>query len=126
MEDQSQIRVALVLPSDLRKWLTLVLERWHRFEVVFSTDNGLECLAALPQIQPEIVVLGMALRGVDGIETVKRIKREHPTLRCLVLNEYVALSDRVALAGADCCLTIPCTRTAVLRALEELAPVLIH
>lgn len=122
----SQVRVAIVLPSDLREWLALVLETSDRFSVVFSTDDSLECIAALPSLQPEIVILGMALRGIDGIEAVKRIKKEYPTPRCLVLNQYVSLSDRVALAGADCCLTIPCTGKAVLRTLEELAPVLIQ
>lgn len=126
MGEQSQVRVALVLPSDLREWLAVVLEPLDRFEVVFSTDDGLECLAALPRFHPEIVVLGMALSGIDGIETVKRIKNEHPTPRCLVLNQYVALSDRVALAGAEYCLTLPCTGKAVLRTLEELVSALIQ
>ncbi len=126
MGERSPARVALVLPRDCRKWLSSVLEPTGRFEVVLSTDNSLELLSALPDLQPEIVILGMALQGLDGIETLRRIKEEHQAPRCLMLNQYRPLSDRVALAGADRCMTIPCTGRALLRTLEELTPVLIQ
>lgn len=64
----------------------------------------------------DLVILDLNLPGLDGLELLRRIRRERPELRVLILSARAQLSDKVAGLdlGADDYLTKPF-------ALEELA-----
>src|SRR6201990_2653081 len=80
------------------------------FEVA-TAFNGLECLAKMEQIVPDIVLLDVMMPGMDGFEVCRRIKSNPKTAHVPVVM-VTALdqpSDRVAGldAGADDFLTKP-------------------
>jgi two-component system cell cycle response regulator len=80
------------------------------FEVV-SAFNGLECLARIEEVIPDIVLLDVMMPGMDGFEVCRRIKGNPRTAHVPVVM-VTALdqpSDRVAglEAGADDFLTKP-------------------
>lgn len=43
------------------------------FELVASLASGEEALEALPHLAPELVLLDIRMRGIDGVETCRRI-----------------------------------------------------
>lgn len=101
---------------ELQEWIVGALEGNEAFQVIFDTDNGLECLAAVERLQPELVILGAELRQFNVVKTVRQIKKMHQAPKCLVLSQWMRhLPRQLALAGADCCLGIPCTKGAFLR-----------
>ncbi len=121
MGELRETRVGIAASEPLLEWLTEVLKETAQFEVVFSTDNGLECLSAAERLKPELMILGMELREMCGVDTLYEIKRKHQATKCLMLNQYVAFfAGRLALAGADDCLLLPCTKAALLNCAEGL------
>jgi two-component system cell cycle response regulator len=80
------------------------------FEVM-TAFNGVECLAKMEQVVPDIVLLDVMMPGMDGFEVCRRIKTNPKTAHVPVVM-VTALdqpSDRVAGldAGADDFLTKP-------------------
>jgi two-component system cell cycle response regulator len=78
---------------------------------VSSAYNGVECLAKVDEVQPDIVLLDVMMPGMDGFEVCRRIKNNPKTAHVPVVM-VTALdqpSDRVAglEAGADDFLTKP-------------------
>ncbi len=49
------------------------------FEVVGLCRTGSEALAAMPRLQPDVVLMDIQLdEGMDGVETATRLQTEHP------------------------------------------------
>lgn len=40
--------------------------------------SGLECLQVIPRFQPHLIFMDLAMPGIDGWETIRRIRRDHP------------------------------------------------
>src|SRR3972149_1748913 len=75
---------------------------------VRSAANGLEGLACFQQQQPDLVLLDLALSGLDGFEVCRRIRR-HSIVPMLVLSSLRNDADLITALelGADACLSIP-------------------
>jgi len=75
---------------------------------VRSAANGLEGLACFQQEQPDLVLLDLALSGLDGFEVCRRIRR-HSIVPMLVLSSLRNDADLITALelGADACLSIP-------------------
>ncbi len=121
-------KVRMIIAADVatREWIVEVTKEIGCFDIVCATDDGVECLKAVGRLWPEVIILGVELRRMDGIEVVRRIKKEYQAPpKCLVLNQHMTLNEYLAQAGADVCLNMPLTRRALQRHLEGLvlAPV---
>ena len=70
---------------------------------VESAADGGEALAAVERAVPDLVVLDVAMPGVDGLSVCRRLRRAGLGLPVLLLTARDAVSDRVAGldAGAD-------------------------
>ena len=81
-------------PMQLRLARTALEQLGYRVETVSSGEEAVDVVSAQP---PDIVILDMVMHGIDGTETLRRIRVEHPDQRALVLSGY-ATGDRVATA----------------------------
>jgi DNA-binding NarL/FixJ family response regulator len=96
----------IVLADDhalFRQGLKRLLEEMEEIEVIGEAGDGLELLALLNSVNPQLVILDISMPNLRGIETIPEIKRVHPEVRILVLTmhkdkEY--LYQSIA-AGAD-------------------------
>ena len=70
---------------------------------VRHTTTGEAALAAAAQRAPDLVLLDWMLPGIDGIEVLRRIKKEHAGVSVVMLTARISEQDRVAGldAGAD-------------------------
>jgi two-component system chemotaxis response regulator CheB len=105
-----RIRVLIVDDSVvMRKILTDALREVPDIEVVGTASNGLIALQRIPQLNPDVVTLDIEMPELDGIATLREIKRLHPRLRvlmCSSLTERGASITMEALSfGADDYLT---------------------
>ena len=60
------------------------------FEVDLA-KNGEEALEKIPQFRPDLITLDIKMPGLDGIETLKRIRekeRRLPVVLCSAYGEY--------------------------------------
>src|SRR5436309_14811947 len=72
------------------------------YEVETAADGG-EALAAVERSVPDLLVLDVAMPGVDGLDVCRRVRRAGLGLPILLLTARDAVADRVAGldAGAD-------------------------
>lgn len=98
--------IHLLLVDDhpvLRAGLANVLNCEPDFSVIAEADDGPGAIAAWRQHQPDIMLLDLSMPGMDGIETLEKLRAEFPKARVLILTSSEAPEDvRHALdAGAD-------------------------
>jgi DNA-binding NarL/FixJ family response regulator len=57
-------------------------------EVVAEAANGSEALKIVKELKPDVVLMDIAMPIMDGLEAARRIHREFPGTRVLVLTQY--------------------------------------
>ncbi len=78
----------LVIDDDpgIRELLDALLER-HGYEV-FTAAGGEEALEGLSRTRPDLVTLDVVLEGMDGLETLRRIKKRLPDVPVVMLSGH--------------------------------------
>jgi len=99
-------RYRIVLADDhviVRQGLRRIIEQAAGLEVVGEADDGLELLALLQRITPDLVVLDIAMPHLRGIEAIHEIKAVQPELKVLMLTMHreMELLTAAMSAGAD-------------------------
>ena len=57
------------------------------FEVA-SAESGLEALEKIEEMMPDLVLLDIWMPGLDGIETLEKIKTHHPALQVIMMSGH--------------------------------------
>ncbi|MBI2216231.1 MAG: response regulator transcription factor [Candidatus Rokubacteria bacterium] len=86
-----------------RAGLRKLLETFEGVEIAGEAADGHEALELVERYRPHLLILDIAMPGLNGIEVTARVVREHPSTRVIVLSmhsaeEYVLRAIR---AGAD-------------------------
>ncbi len=81
-----------------------ILEQHRDLEVVGDADSGEKALALVRQLQPDVVLMDIRLPGMNGIEATRRIRKDHPGVRVLMVtahddDEYVRGALEAGAAG---------------------------
>jgi len=84
----SDIFRVLVIDDDpgIREYLDALLGR-HGYEV-FLTGSGEEALETLGHTRPDLVTLDVVLDGMDGLETLRRLKKRLPEIPVVMLSGH--------------------------------------
>lgn len=83
------IRVLLVDDQELiRVGFRLVLEAEEDIEVVGEAGDGAAAIAAVEQLEPDVVLMDVRMPGTDGIAATTAIARDAPESRVLVLTTF--------------------------------------
>lgn len=92
------IRVVLVDDQELvRSGLRLILRRRDGFAIVAECADGAEVPAAVAAQAPDVVVMDLRMKGVDGIEATRRLRANDTDPPVLVLTTF---DDDELLSGA--------------------------
>lgn len=73
----------------VRKGIRRMLEEQPDFKVVAEAAEGKETVAKVRESQPDVVLMDVAMPGLDGIEATKQLSRSRkPKVHVLVLTMY--------------------------------------
>jgi two-component system, NarL family, response regulator NreC len=83
--------VRIILADDhemLRAGLKSLLDKEADFKVVAQARDGEELLDLLASVKANYVVLDLSMPHLDGLATLKEIKKKFPKIKCLVLTMH--------------------------------------
>src|SRR6202158_4958703 len=92
--DPHGVRVLVVDDEDYIRDLIAVGLRFVGFEVDTAAD-GRDALAKIVSTRPDLVVLDIAMPGIDGLEVVERLRRDGVATPVVFLSARDAPADRV-------------------------------
>lgn len=72
--------------TQIRNVLRWLLEEDGRFVVVGETDDGDQAVSQAGDA--DVVVMEIALRGVDGLTALQRVRREQPNVAVVIYSSY--------------------------------------
>lgn len=72
----------------VRAGLRKLLESMPEVTVVGEADDGLALLALAAQLQPDLVLMDIAMAGLNGLEATIRLRKVQPGIRVLILSMH--------------------------------------
>ncbi|ANE46609.1 LuxR family transcriptional regulator [Paenibacillus swuensis] len=102
----SRSKISIIVADDqtlLREGLQTILNLEEDLEVVATVENGQEAHQAAIKLRPSLVLMDIKMPVLDGIEGMKRIKRDCPGTAVLMLTTFAEdkfIVDAMA-GGAD-------------------------
>ena len=87
MEDHGRIRVLLADDHRiLREALRMVLAT--ECEVIAEASDGEQAVATAARLKPQVVVMDIGMPGIGGLAAARRIAKEAPACKVLMLSQY--------------------------------------
>lgn len=109
----------------VRDGLRTILEAEPSIEVVKTTESGIEAIMSVRSMRPDVVLTGLSLRSVNGLEMIRRLNQEelHPRPSFVVfsMDDGEEIIRAVLHAGANGLLIREVTREELTAAIKAAA-----
>ena len=105
--DQNMLEIKVLLADDhavLREGVKMVLEVNPGITVVGEAEDGREALDLVEKLDPDVVVMDIAMPNLNGLEATRQIKRRFPRTQVVILTmhenqQYLAQIVKVGAVG---------------------------
>jgi two-component system response regulator YesN len=75
--------------AQIRKWIELLLHKADLgLHIAGTCSNGLEALEACRNLEVDVVLTDIKMPVMDGIELIRRLKEEFPSIRTMIMSSY--------------------------------------
>lgn len=115
-------RILLVDDVEDNRRIYATFLRARAFDVTVAAD-GQQALAKARALLPDVIVMDLAIPGIDGWEATRRLKGDRRTqgIPVIALTGYVLTGAREAAQQAGCSvfLTKPCLPDDLVRAIQQ-------
>ncbi|MBI4774260.1 MAG: response regulator [Deltaproteobacteria bacterium] len=92
--------IQVLLVDDEAEFMETLIKRMRKRNVdIAGVKSGEEALSALDRSPADVVVLDVRMPGMDGIETLKQIKKRHPLTEVIMLTGHANME--VAVQGME-------------------------
>ena len=84
-------KIKVLLAEDhvmVREGTSEFVQRESDMEVVGEASDGEEAVKLATELQPDVIVMDIAMPKLNGIEATKRIKELYPSIAVLILTAY--------------------------------------
>lgn len=68
--------------------LTTILNNDPSIRVIATANDGMEALARIEEVQPDLVLMDLKMPGMNGIQATQQIHQRFPQVKVLVLTTY--------------------------------------
>lgn len=85
------MKVRMLLADDhgiLRQTLRVCLAQQPDFELVGEAKDGLETMAQVEKLRPDLLLLDLSMPGLPGLEVLRRVRQRFPRTRVVVLSMH--------------------------------------
>jgi len=72
----------------VRDGLRVMLSRREEFVVVGEAENGLDAVAKVRELDPDVILMDLRMPELDGVEAMRQIRAENSEAKFLVLTTY--------------------------------------
>ena len=72
----------------LRQGIKALLDNQEGIEVIGEAKDGREALEIIEETLPDVILMDIAMPGLNGLEATRRIKKKFPRMKVLVLTMY--------------------------------------
>jgi len=88
----------------MRQGICALVSLHDDIEIVGEASKGKEAIEKVGELMPDVVVIDIALPGMDGLEVTRRIRKKNTKVKVLVLTrhegkEYILSSVKAGAAG---------------------------
>src|ERR1700690_1581261 len=106
LQPGQRIRVLVVDDSVvIRRLVSHALEQEPALEVVGVAPNGAVALQRIPQFNPDVLTLDIEMPEMDGLETLRHVRRDYPNVRVIMFSTLTERGAAITLEaltlGAD-------------------------
>lgn len=85
----SPIRILLVDDhAILRAGLRALLANYPDLQVVGEAGDGADAVIRVNELKPDVVVMDVAMPGMNGLSATRQIVQDHPQTKILILTQY--------------------------------------
>ena len=84
-------KIKIIIADDhtiFRQGLRMLLAQEDDMEVVGEAADGIEALELAKKLNPDIILLDIAMPNMDGVQVAGRIKKSLPRIKIIVLTSY--------------------------------------
>jgi DNA-binding NarL/FixJ family response regulator len=84
-------KIKVLLVDDhaiMRDGIRALLSVHSDIEIVGEASEGKEAIEKTQELAPDVIVMDLAMAGMDGLEATRRISKQDPKVKVIVLTQY--------------------------------------
>jgi two-component system OmpR family response regulator len=86
----------ILIVDDELDFLETIIKRLKARNIdVTGVESGYQALEVLESRNPDVIILDVKMPGMDGIETLREIKKKHPLMEVIMLTGHASVESGI-------------------------------